>query len=156
MLERINREITRVAEFALWVGFLALMITVGLQVVARNLLGLPLIWTLDVAQLLFSWLVFVGAAIAFRRGAHYVVDIWPEDSVRLDLALRIVGAVAASVVVYVLVRYGWAMVAIRHSSEIQSLGISRAWMFLPIPLGGAVMALFLLETMVASVRTPRS
>lgn len=152
MLGRFNDRVTWITELGLWAGFLAMIATVALQVTARNLLGLPFIWTLDLAQLLFSWLVFIGAAVAFRRGAHYTVDIWPEDRPRLDLVLRVIGYAAAAIVVFVMLRYGWNLTRIRWSGSVQSLGISRGWMFLPIPLSGALMLLFLIEAIGDGVR----
>lgn len=156
MLGRFNDRVTWLTEFGLWAGFLAMIVTVALQVTARNVLGLPFIWTLDLAQLLFSWLVFIGAAVAFRRGAHYSVDIWPEGSLRLDLVLRVIGYVAAAIVIYVMVRYGWNLTAIRWSGSVQSLGISRGWMFLPIPLSGVLMLLFLIEAIWDGVKPEKA
>jgi TRAP-type C4-dicarboxylate transport system permease small subunit len=152
MLKRFNDVVTAAIETALGVGFLALICTVALQVVARNLLGLPFIWTLDLAQLLFSWLVFVGAAVAFRRGAHYTVDLWPENSPRIDRILQAISLLGAVVVVFVLLRYGWNLTRIRWSGSVQSLGISRGWMFVPIPLSGALMSLFLVEFLSGALR----
>lgn len=145
MLTRIANAIVKVTEFGLWIGFLALVVTVGLQVGARNIFRMPLIWTLDLAQLLFSWLIFIGAAVAFRRGAHYMVDIWPETWGGFRFLLDIVGVLSAALVVYVLVVHGWTLTEIRRTSTVASLGISHSWMFLPMPLSGGLMALFLLE-----------
>ncbi|MEO3387951.1 TRAP transporter small permease [Mesorhizobium sp. CAU 1741] len=156
MLKRFNDVVMGATEAGLWIGFGALIITVGLQVTARNVLGLPFIWTLDLAQLLFSWIVFIGAAVAYRRGAHYTVDIWPENSPRLDFALRIVGLVAAAIVIYVLVLHGWTLTRIRWTGTVESLGISRGWMFIPIPLGGALMLLFLIEALWDTARPQKA
>lgn len=145
MFTRLCDAVARTTEAALAAGFGALVLTVGLQVFARNILKIPLIWTSDLAQMLFSWLIFVGAACAFRRGAHYSVDILPDrwDGARrwLDLA----GYLLAGVVIYVLLVHGWTLAQIRASGTVQSLGISRFWMFVPIPLAGALMVLFLVE-----------
>ncbi len=43
----------------------------------------------------------------------------------------------------------------RARGEIQSLGISRLWLYLPIPAGGLLMALFLIEIAVAQWRRSR-
>ncbi|WP_163272166.1 TRAP transporter small permease [Chelativorans alearense] len=145
MLTRISNAIIKVTEFGLWIGFLVLVVTVGLQVGVRNIFKLPLIWTLDLAQLLFSWLIFIGAAVAFRRGAHYMVDIWPEDWARFRAVLDIIAIAAAAVVIYVLIVHGWTLVDIRRTSTVASLGISHSWMFLPMPLSGGLMLIFLAE-----------
>ncbi len=39
-------------------------------VVARFVFDHPLVWSDEVASLLFLWLAMLGAAIALRRGAH--------------------------------------------------------------------------------------
>lgn len=152
MLNRLSDAVIRITEIGLWLGFLCLTITVGLQVVARNLFKLPLIWTLDLAQLLFSWLIFVGAAVAFRKGMHYTVDVLPESWTRLRAALDLVSFAAAAIVIYVLVVHGWTLTQIRYSGTVQSLGISRAWMFAPIPLSGLLMLLFLIESALGHIR----
>ncbi|MDU6673116.1 MAG: TRAP transporter small permease subunit, partial [Bradyrhizobium sp.] len=39
-------------------------------VVARYVLHKPLIWSDELASILFLWLAMLGAAVAFRRGEH--------------------------------------------------------------------------------------
>ena len=39
-------------------------------VVSRYFLQMPLVWSDEVASLLFLWLVSLGAVVAFRRGEH--------------------------------------------------------------------------------------
>lgn len=147
MLRRMNSYVAATVEFGLWLGFLGLIVTVGLQVLARTLFKVPLIWTPDLAQLLFSWLIFVGAALALRRNAHYSVDMLPPSWRTINLPLALLGIVVAGFVVYLMVVNGYALVALRKSGTIQSLGISRMWLFLPIPVSGVLMALFSLEAL---------
>lgn len=132
-------------EFALGLAFMALVATVGYQVAARNLLGIPAIWTPHVAQLLFSWLIFVGSGFAYRRNTHYVVDLFPSGWVTWDRVLRALAPVAALIVGYVLIRYGLVMVELRGRANVPTLGISWAWMYWPLPILGAMVMLFTLE-----------
>jgi TRAP-type C4-dicarboxylate transport system permease small subunit len=148
MFLRFSTAVERVVEAACWMGFLALILTVGFQVFARNILKLPFVWTMDLAQLLFAWLIFVGAAVAFRRGGHYAIDIFPETWTRWSAVLNGFGVAASLCVIYVLVRYGWTLVEVRQTSEVQTLGITEAWFFLPIPVCGGLMLLFLVENLV--------
>src|SRR4051812_10588465 len=39
-------------------------------VIARYVLHLPLIWSDELASILFLWLAMLGAAVAFRRAEH--------------------------------------------------------------------------------------
>lgn len=152
MIERICDAATRVAEALSGAMFLCLIVAVALQVLARNVLQAPMLWTSDVAQLLFSWLIFVGAAIGFRKGAHYAIDLLPRSNPLLQTFLDWLGVLAALAVIYILVFKGWNLTMIRSSGEIQSLGVSRLWLYLPIPVSGALMALYLVEHVRALLR----
>lgn len=145
MFQSFCNALTRGVQAVLGVLFLGLILAVAAQVIARNVLQVPLLWTSDVAQLLFSWLIFIGAAIGLRQGAHYFVDILPAGNGALQRAVTWFGILASAAVVYILVTNGWALTMARARGEIQSIGISRLWLYLPIPLSGAMMALFLAE-----------
>ena len=145
MIEKVGNALDRLVLALLSAAFAALVVVVGLQVLARNVLKIPLIWTPDVAQLLFTWLIFMGAAVAFRRGAHYAIDLVPDDMPRLARAFDLVSDAAALAVVVVLLRYGWMLTEMRASGVIASLGISAAWGYAAIPAGAALIGLFLLE-----------
>lgn len=152
MLVRLNTWLERWLGRALAILFAGLIAVVFLQVAARNVLELSLIWTLDVAQLLFAWCIFVGAALAFRKGAHYVVDLWP-DRFADNRVINAFATAASIAVIGVLIYHGALMTRIGLNRLAPSLGISELWFFLPIPLGAVLMALFLAERLLTG-RTP--
>ncbi|MEZ5824371.1 MAG: TRAP transporter small permease [Geminicoccaceae bacterium] len=149
MFKRLCDGLMRAAETLSWLAFAALIATVAWQVAARNLLQTPTIWTSDVAQILFTWLIFVGAAVGLRRHAHYFVDLVPAGHPRLSALFDWLGIVAGAIVSAILVEQGWVLAQIRASGVVQSLGISRFWTFLALPVSGALMALFVLERAIA-------
>lgn len=156
MLNRFCNGVIVVARWLMWLAFAAMIVTVAFQVIARNLLEAPMIWTSDVAQLLFAWLIFVGAAIGLRSGAHYTVDLLPEHRPWVKAAADWISLIAGAVVAYVLLRHGWMLAEIRSTGTVQSLGISRFWMFLPLPVSGALMLLFLAEMLQSLLMGKRS
>jgi TRAP-type C4-dicarboxylate transport system permease small subunit len=127
------------------VAFATLIITVALQVLARNVLGMSMGWTLDLAQLLFAWCIFLGAAIAVRRNAHYRVELIPEHLTGVLAALGLFAFVVSMIVVGVLLWSGWTMLEVTARRHNQALGISQAWFYAAIPCGAAASAVFLLE-----------
>lgn len=153
MLERFCDRVTRVAEVLTGALFFGLIVTVALQVITRNVLRMPMLWTGDVAQLLFAWLIFVGAAIGLRKGAHYAIDLLPQDNALVRAGIEWIGITAGGVVVYIMIVNGWALASLRASGEVQTLGISRLWLYVPIPISGVMMALFLVETAKAQLET---
>ncbi|MDQ0313623.1 TRAP transporter small permease [Amorphus orientalis] len=154
MLTRLCNGVVILARGLMWLGFAAMIATVALQVLARNVLGVPMIWTGDVAQLLFTWLIFVGAAVGLRSGVHYVVDLLPDNRPWMKAAADWLSLLAGVAVAYMLLRYGWMLAEVRSTGTVQSLGISRFWMFLPLPASGALMLVFLAE-MLQSLVTGR-
>ena len=145
MFQTICHRVMRAAEIAAGAMFFGLICAVALQVIARNVLRIPILWTSDVAQLLFSWLIFIGAAIGLRQGAHYFVDVLPAADNAFRRGVTWFGLAASVVVIFILVTNGWALTMARARGEIQSIGISRLWLYVPIPISGAMMALFLVE-----------
>lgn len=143
-MARINDIVETAISWLMAAAFAGLIAVVAIQVLARNVLAMPMIWTLDVAQLLFVWCIFLGAGVAFRRGAHYIVDLWPAEG---PLAAIPVAAsfIASVIVVYVLVWNGIDMSEIMARRTSQTLNISMGWYFTPIPICGGLMGLVLIE-----------
>jgi TRAP-type C4-dicarboxylate transport system permease small subunit len=122
-----------------------LVITVFLQVFARNVLEIPLIWTLDVAQLIFAWCIFLGAALAIKWDAHFNLDIVPDGWDRASSVLTFIGHIGSAIVIFVLIYHGAIFAESGLDRISPALRIQEFWFFLPIPLGGVAMALFLIE-----------
>lgn len=79
----------------------AVVVTVGCViwgVLTRYVTAKPAVWTTELSGLAFTWTVFMGAMIAFRRGAHVsipiFVDALPDG---LKIPLRKLSAIAATV-----------------------------------------------------------
>ena len=151
MITRLNAAIEAWVGRALAVAFAGLITVVFIQVVARNVLQLPMIWTLDLAQLLFAWCIFIGAALAFRQGAHYIVNLWPSASFMDSLSTR-ASMLLSAIVIFVLIFNGVKMSMIGLNRESPSLGFSEFWFFVPMPVCGVFMLLFLIEHVLRELR----
>ena len=152
MLVRINSFIEDIFCSMLKLTFGAMIVVVLMQVVFRNFLQIPLIWTLEFAQLCFSWCIFIGAAVAFRRDAHYHLDIIPASFQTAGSWQRIFALLLSAIVIYVLLVFGVKFTEIGLTRSSLSLGISELWFFLPIPLSAASMVLFLVERIGAELK----
>ncbi|WP_116654332.1 TRAP transporter small permease [Pelagibacterium sediminicola] len=69
MLKRLEQ-----IEFAIAGGLLALITGLVFIAAIMRFFGHPLIWSMDMAQLLFIWLCFFGATRAVREKGHLGVD----------------------------------------------------------------------------------
>lgn len=56
-------------------SFVVVVGSVGFGVLSRHVTTTAATWTVELSTLAFTWLVFFGAAAAFRRGMHVRIDI---------------------------------------------------------------------------------
>lgn len=109
-------------------------------VVARYVLHVPLVWTDELASILFLWLSMLGAVIALRRGQHMRMTAF-IDRVTPDKRMLLEGfALSASLAFLVLFLYPAIDYAYEESYIVTpALEISNAWHAAALPVGIAFM-----------------
>ena len=109
-------------------------------VVARYFLHTPLVWTDEVASILFLWLANLGAVVALRRGEHMrMTALVAKASPEMRAWLEAVG-VAASLAFLALVVGPAAEFALEEIPvSTPSLEISNAWRAAALPVGLTLM-----------------
>lgn len=118
--------------------------------------GHPLIWSVDIAQLLFVWLCFAGAVKALLRRAHIGVDYFvaktPTGFRRpLDLALAIVTVAFLATMSW----FGFQLTFLNWQRVYGDSGISYAWVTIAVPIGCTALALVLVAQIVQALRDGR-
>jgi tripartite ATP-independent transporter DctM subunit len=114
-------------------------------VVARYGLRSPLIWSDELASILFLWLAMLGAVVAFRRSEHMrmtaiVASASPTMRAWLDL-------VATSAALAFLLLIAWPAYDYAYEESYittPALQISNIWRAAALPVGVGLMALFAL------------
>src|ERR1700749_2728911 len=114
-------------------------------VVARYGLHRPLIWSDELASILFLWLAMLGAAVAFRRAEHMrmtavVANARPAMRAYLDL-------VATSAALAFLVMIAWPAYEYAYEESFittPALQIANVWRATALPVGICLMAVFAL------------
>jgi TRAP-type C4-dicarboxylate transport system permease small subunit len=114
-------------------------------VVARYGLHSPLIWSDELASILFLWLAMLGAAVAFRRAEHMrmtAIVASARPSMRAYLDLVATGAALAFLLMMAWPAYDYAY----EESFITTpaLQILNSWRAAALPVGIGLMALFAL------------
>ena len=124
---------------------IALVVDVFLGVFSRYVLHATFQWYDEVARLCFVWMVFLGAAVAVRRGAHFRLHLLID---RFGPRLRHAADLAVGLLVLafggVLVAGGIAMYPVARRQVTDSLELSMLWFHGALPVGGALMVLFAL------------
>lgn len=155
LIRSINRVLDRLLRWLVSAAFAIMIVVVFVQVLNRNVLAVSLVWTLDVAQLAFSWCIFIGAALALRWDEHYTLDLIPAEWELTNSVISILSHFAISGVVGVLIYNGWILSNMAWTRVASGLEIPELWFFLPIPLGAMAMACFLAELIPDDLRRIR-
>lgn len=129
-----------------WVclGLMVVLVAdVFLGVWSRYVLQATFQWYDEVARLCFVWMVFLGAAAAVRRGAHFRLHLLIDRlGPRLRRATDLVVGLLVVAFGGVLVAGGLAMWPVARRQVSDSLELSMVWFYAALPIGGALMILF--------------
>jgi TRAP-type C4-dicarboxylate transport system permease small subunit len=117
----------------------------------------PLIWSVDMAQLLFVWLSFIGANQALRKRAHIGMDLlvrpFPMSIRRLiEIALALV--VLAFLLTMVVL--GYELTTLNMQRIYGDSGISYAFVTSAVPVGCLLLAITLAGHLFNVLRNWRS
>ncbi|WP_257164804.1 TRAP transporter large permease subunit [Bradyrhizobium sp. SRS-191] len=114
-------------------------------VVARYGLHRPLIWSDELASILFLWLAMLGAAVAFRRGEHMrMTAMVARASPGLRAYLDLVATVAALAFLVMIAWPCWEYAYEESYITTPALQISNICRAAALPVGIGLMALFAL------------
>ena len=151
----LERALGTLVELSAALLVVAEIIILFAGVVARYGLQRPLIWTDELASILFLWLAMLGAAVAFRRAEHMrmtaiVAGARPAMRAYLD-------AVATCAALAFLLLIAWPAYDYAFEESFittPALQISNVWRAAALPVGTALMALFALLRLARSGGRP--
>ncbi|EWY40763.1 ABC transporter permease [Skermanella stibiiresistens SB22] len=112
-------------------------------VICRYVLHRPLIWTDELASILFLWLASLGAVVAFRRGEHMrMTALVAMASPRVREFLNVAAISAALAFLLFVVEPSFEYAAEEAFITTPALELSNAWRASALPCGLSLMALF--------------
>lgn len=142
LADRMDRGLGGIVETVAAVIVLVEIVILGAGVTARYVFHAPLVWSDELASILFLWLSMLGAVVALRRGEHMrmtglVSRVSPGTRMVLE-ALAITAAIAFLLLI--------APHALEYAEEenfivTPALEISNAWRAAAIPVGVGLMLL---------------
>lgn len=146
----------RTLKYALTLLSVVLTLSVFLQVLIRFVFKYPLPWTEEIARIAFVYCVFVGATIAVRENSHLQVDfllvILPKKVARVLVLLGML------LVGMFLVFVTWQGVVLVLATGVQMSPVMQVpfkYLYLILPVSGAIMLLYLVANMLALIRGRR-
>lgn len=140
-------------EFFVGAVLLAVITFLVFIAAVMRFFGYPLIWSVDLAQLLFIWLCFVGATRAMRERVHLGVDflvrLFPFAARRLiETALAFLFIAFLLVLAY----EGYKLTILNWQRVFGDSGLSYAWVTISVPAGSILLSISILSNTVLSWR----
>jgi TRAP-type C4-dicarboxylate transport system permease small subunit len=143
----------RLVEGLCLVLMVVLSVDILLGVFSRYVVGQTFTWYDEIARACFVWLVFLGAAVGVKRGAHFrlhlLVGALPSSWRRGVEGLGILLVIGFGLV---LVRYGWVLVELGRYQRTPVMNLPKSWIYLAVPAGGALMIVHALPGLGRAVR----
>ena len=121
-------------------------------VVSRYLLHDPLLWSDELASILFLWLAMLGSVVALRRGEHMRMTALISKMDPRRRALLEAVATAACLAFLAMVAWpSWEYASEELAITTPALEISNLWRAAALPVGLGLMALFTLLRLVRNL-----
>ncbi len=124
---------------------LLIVVEIGIlfaSVVSRYFLQRPLIWSDELASILFLWLASLGAVVAFRRGEHMrMTALVGRCSPRLRAFFEAVASAAALAFLLLMIKPALDFASDEGFITTPALEISNVWRAAALPVGLALMAI---------------
>jgi TRAP-type C4-dicarboxylate transport system permease small subunit len=142
----LKRLLENLVEATCMVLVVALAVVVFLQVFNRFVLKAPLAWSEDLAMLLFQWVAFLGAAVGVKRRRHFGIELVVRKlSEKSRRWIEILVPFIVGIVAVTMITEGYKLIQFNINRIYSSMDLSYIWAYLPIPLSGVLIIIFLIE-----------
>lgn len=155
MFDRTGRTAVLVLEVFTGLAVLAIAIILMVQVLSRYVFQFPLAWPEEVAGFIFVWLIFLGAPLAYWSGSligiHVFVEAVPE---RFQKAIFVLTNVIVILFMIFLIFKGTEAIGQSWNKRTTVLQFSYAWIYVPLPIGAAALAVGYMLKLIKRLRNP--
>lgn len=143
LIRRIESLLGTLVEIPAAILVVAEVVILFTGVIARYVLHQPLIWSDELASMLFLWLAMFGAAVAFRRSEHMrMTAVIGSSPPRVRAYLDVVATCAALAFLLLIVHPAYEYAYEESFITTPALQISNTWRAAALPVGFCLMAVF--------------
>jgi TRAP-type C4-dicarboxylate transport system permease small subunit len=139
-LERLNDIVGMLVEFPAALLVAAEVVVLLMGVIWRYVLHTPLVWSDELASILFLWLAMLGSIVALRRGEHMrMTAIVGKLPPHLRAFLDLIAIAAALAFLLLVVRPAYEFAEDEMFVTTPSLEITSSWRAAALPIGIGLM-----------------
>ena len=135
-MARLAFKILKFVEISGAIAVLALVSLLFVNIIAREVFSISLVWANEMCLILFSWAVFLGAGVAFGHGARirftFLADKLATSSQKiLNVFITWFGFSLLLVMLYI----GSQVVTLNWNQRLTSVDATAAWQWASLPVG---------------------
>jgi TRAP-type C4-dicarboxylate transport system permease small subunit len=144
-------------EFGLALLTICITIVVFAELSVREIWGVSIFgYTNDLTRFCMVWLSLLGAAVAVKRGSHFVFPILAQKfGPNAAPYLSIISTLTIMAFAAVLIVVGTKVAIIHRNEKFIAIGISRFWQNIAVPISGVLMFLYSLAALPEQIRSLR-
>ena len=102
--------------------------------------GYPLVWSVDLAQLLFIWISFIGADIALQNNKHIGVDILTRNlPEKVYKKIKFISYLLMLIFLILVAYYGTYLAIMNYKRQFSGWEFSYSWATSAAPVGCILM-----------------
>jgi TRAP-type C4-dicarboxylate transport system permease small subunit len=151
-MRAIRPTLGRLSQFCLYfsgVGLVAMTLIIGWQIFGRYVLNNTPAWSEPLSLQLMSWFILLGSAVGVRESVHLGLDLVRHGaSARVQKLMDLLSLGLIAIFGVAMTYYGTLLAAGTWTATIPVLGWPGGVDYLPLVVGGAVIAIFALERFV--------
>jgi len=144
-LNKVNNVILKLEQIVGCIMLVLIVLLVFSSAILR-VFNMPIVWSVDMSQLLFTWISMIGADIALKHGSHMGVDILVKKLpfmlrrvIRLFVYLLCIGFLCF------ITYWGYILCLENYLRTYATLQISYSFATMAVPFVGTLMILTLIE-----------
>ena len=122
---------------------------------SRYIFLTPIAWSIEISRLLFIWSCFLAAALTYRKKAHIAIGLLTEKLPKqLQYYLGLFRQ--TSIIMFMVLIFFAALetVTTLWFSALPVLRISQGWLYIPVLVASASIALFSIEDLLQTFKKP--
>lgn len=148
-MKRFNKLIDNFAGLC----FLIVLVVILVQIFFRFVLKIGVPWTEEISRLFFIYLIFIGAAVAVRKGEMIVVDTIPNlVKGRLGLFLKLIINVFSFLFILIMFYAAMTLTEKVWSTTLSTVDwISNGWIYMAQVIGFGLMIIYMIKPLIRNV-----
>ena len=148
VLTRIAAKLSLAALLLAGAGLVAMTVMVAWGVFGRYVLNDTPTWVEAMSLWLMAWFILLGSSVGVRESDHLGFEVGLAMSPPpVRVALIILTEVLVGLFGLAMLVYGTQLAHGTWSDRMPIIGISRGWDYVPMAVGGALIAFFSIETL---------